>query len=101
MRWILLRIPFPKWNMHPLQRKLFAEKKVFTRIPTPLRPLGKDYMHPTAGETMWRKSDSGDWFEVCAFCGGNCGQCGTSVGMGVPASMSFMVHNLLNPGDKP
>lgn len=75
-----------------LFKKFFAKPPVFTVIPTPLRPLGLEYMHPTGGETKWRKV--GDmYYEVCAFCGGNCGQCGTSVGMGIPASMSEIVKN--------
>ena len=32
--------------------------------------------------------------EVCDFCGGNCGQCGTSVGQGSPASMAHMISRL-------
>lgn len=35
---------------------------------------------------------------VCDFCGGNCGQCGTSVGRGVPATMQQMVQSLHSQG---
>lgn len=34
------------------------------------------------------------WIEVCDFCGGNCGQCGWSVGSGIPASMNTMIESL-------
>ncbi len=34
------------------------------------------------------------WVEVCDFCGGNCGQCGTSVGAGIPFSMDTLIQNL-------
>jgi hypothetical protein len=36
---------------------------------------------------------------VCFFCQGNCGQCGTSVGRGVNASMSAIAVNLVG-GEK-
>jgi len=32
--------------------------------------------------------------EVCDTCGGNCGQCGTSIGMGVPPSMDMLIRSL-------
>jgi len=41
----------------------------------------------------WRKIE-GEWVEVCDTCGGNCGQCGTSIGMGVPPSMDALVESL-------
>lgn len=43
---------------------------------------------------MTGQDGTGEWVEVCDFCGGNCGQCGTSVGMGVPPSMDRMVGKL-------
>jgi hypothetical protein len=42
----------------------------------------------------WRKID-GEFYEVCEFCGGNCGQCGLTARIGnIPASMQAMVDNL-------
>lgn len=32
------------------------------------------------------------WVIVCDTCGGNCGQCGTSVAMGIPASLQTIVE---------
>jgi len=32
------------------------------------------------------------WHEACDTCGGNCGQCGTSLGMGLPASMDHLIQ---------
>lgn len=32
------------------------------------------------------------WIAVCDTCGGNCGQCGTSIGAGVPASMKTLAR---------
>lgn len=51
----------------------------------------KDSAH---GEIMFLKmrDDNGDLFvAVCATCGGNCGQCGTSVGEGVPLNFNHMI----------
>lgn len=31
------------------------------------------------------------WMEACNTCGGNCGQCGTSLGMGLPVDLEHMV----------
>ena len=37
------------------------------------------------------------WREICAFCGGNCGQCGITGRVGnVPFSMQRMIENLHN-----
>lgn len=36
---------------------------------------------------------------VCDFCGGNCGQCGTSIGEGVPFNFDLMAKN--GKWDKP
>jgi len=41
----------------------------------------------------WRRIGN-DWVEACNTCGGNCGQCGTSLGMGVPASMDCLIDSL-------
>ena len=40
---------------------------------------------------IWRRIES-EWFEVCGTCGGNCGQCGTSVAMGIPASLDTIIY---------
>lgn len=48
---------------------------------------------PTRQGTKFRWIDNG-WVEVCDFCGGNCGQCGWSIGSGVPASMDSMIEGL-------
>lgn len=34
------------------------------------------------------------WIEVCDTCGGNCGQCGWSIGIGVPASMDVLIRKI-------
>lgn len=39
---------------------------------------------------MWVRLGD-EWREVCTTCGGNCGQCGTSMGMGIPASLDTIV----------
>lgn len=40
------------------------------------------------------RDESGDLYvAVCDFCGGNCGQCGTSVGQGVPFDFDLMAKN--------
>lgn len=33
------------------------------------------------------------WVAVCSFCGGNCGQCGTSIGMGIPFDFNRIVES--------
>jgi hypothetical protein len=53
--------------------------------------------HPTAGDTVTLTFADGREIEVCSFCFGNCGQCGTSLAMGIPPSMNAMVYNLLHP----
>lgn len=35
---------------------------------------------------------SGGWTEVCLTCGGNCGQCGTSLGRGNPVKLGQLVE---------
>lgn len=40
----------------------------------------------------WVKTDDG-WHEACDMCGGNCGQCGTSLGRGLPVSLSQVVKS--------
>lgn len=34
--------------------------------------------------TIWAKTATGGWREVCDFCGGNCGQCGMTERLGNP-----------------
>lgn len=34
------------------------------------------------------------YIEVCKVCGGNCGQCGTSLGLGVPPQMDKLTEGL-------
>lgn len=58
-------------------------------LPSWLRPKAPK---PRAGNKMRWIDDR--WIEVCATCGGNCGQCGTSVAMGVPASMDTVIETL-------
>lgn len=55
------------------------------------RPPKPAIISERGNQHVWR---DGQWVEVCGFCGGNCGQCGTSVGRGVPASMDNMIKNL-------
>lgn len=40
---------------------------------------------------VWAKTQTG-WTEVCLTCGGNCGQCGTSLGMGNPVNMDHLIE---------
>jgi hypothetical protein len=39
------------------------------------------------------------WVAVCDTCAGNCGQCGTSIGMGIPFDFDYMIEK--NNWDKP
>ena len=41
---------------------------------------------------VWAETPTG-WTEVCLTCGGNCGQCGTSLGMGNPPSMDAIMES--------
>lgn len=43
---------------------------------------------------IWAECPERGWTEVCLTCGGNCGQCGTSLGMGNQPSMDALVANL-------
>ncbi len=40
----------------------------------------------------WQKIE-GVWREMCNTCGGNCGQCGTSLGAGTAPSLSSVVKS--------
>lgn len=43
---------------------------------------------------MYGNDDDGELFiAVCSFCGGNCGQCGTSIGQGIPFDFDRMIKN--------
>mgnify|MGYP000846750797 CR=1 FL=1 len=41
---------------------------------------------------VWTEKGDG-WTEVCLTCGGNCGQCGTSLGMGNPVKMDRLIES--------
>lgn len=60
-------------------RKLFGLK-----LPKP---------NPTQPGTKFKWIDN-HWVEICDTCGGNCGQCGWSIGRGVPASMDNLIQSL-------
>ena len=47
----------------------------------------------------WGKLPDGTWIEKCDTCGGNCGQCGTSLGMDPrnQPSMDRLVQAVTNP----
>jgi len=45
---------------------------------------------------IWIQDHTGEWYKACAFCGGNCGQCGVTGEVGNhPADMSIMARNLV------
>lgn len=51
---------------------------------------------PAAGKVFWTsgRDEVGKlYIAVCDFCGGNCGQCGTSVGQGIPFDFELMAKN--------
>jgi len=41
----------------------------------------------------WGKLN-GEWIQVCDTCGGNCGQCGSSVAMGIPPQMDRLIKHI-------
>jgi hypothetical protein len=73
--------------------------------PAPTKPMVRYILRPRDGiqtgflpekdpaHIMFRKTrdDDGDLFvAVCSTCGGNCGQCGTSIGAGVPIDFEYL-----------
>ncbi len=61
-------------------------------------------MQLPGGTALRTTLGDGSHYDVCAQCGGNCGQCGWSVGAGHPPSMDALIA-ILNgkppPGLKP
>lgn len=72
-------------------------KKKYIRNPFikhPIPPELTDRM--IRAKFSWKLLPDGTWIEACDFCGGNCGQCGTSLGMDVrnQPSMDQMIKNI-------
>lgn len=60
-------------------------KRLFERTPALTKQMCALGFH-------WERTKYG-WVEACDTCGGNCGQCGTSLGFGMPASIGAIVKN--------
>lgn len=96
--WRRRKAPLPAPEPEIVRYVLRANDGVQIGVPPVLGPTSPDsYMR----EFRWRKGwdDEGPLLiAVCDFCGGNCGQCGTSIGRGVPATMQQMVQSLHSQG---
>lgn len=69
-------------------------------VATPMGGLPVEVLYKSAPPERTRKmisdgfvwTECGDgWTEVCLTCGGNCGQCGTSLGQGNPVKMNNLI----------
>lgn len=68
--------------------------------PPPITPEMQALGFHWERKIVWQRDEHlGDhkslaWVEVCNTCGGNCGQCGTSLGMGIAPSMDCVIESL-------
>lgn len=62
------------------------------------KPPLTDKMRGAGFHWVWVTYTDGTagWHEACDTCGGNCGQCGTSLGRGLPASISHIAEATMN-----
>jgi hypothetical protein len=88
---MLITAPKPR-NKFPLKRILdiLFRSKLHNLMPTIIAPERTDQMRGDG--FVWQQIGE-TWYPVCDTCGGNCGQCGTSLGMGIPASLGTIVKS--------
>lgn len=88
----------PSINLGMIKPLFKTIRKWFTRpvaTPTPVDPKGvRVVRHDKLRGILTFVYNDETEITVCDFCLGNCGQCGTSVGMGIAPQMGAMVMNL-------